>query len=180
MIASFAYSNSSNPEKLQDKIEKIVEGQNYNLFNSAKEEKNMQSIYTLIQIFLYGFIIVIALIGITNIFNTITTNMELRSREFAMLKSVGMSQKDFDKMMNYECILYGSKALIFGLPVSALVTYLIYKAVRSSYETTYHLPLTAIGIATLSIFAVVFSTMLYSMNKIKKDNPIDALKNENL
>ena len=91
-----------------------------------------------------------------------------------------MAQKDFDKMMNYECILYGSKALIFGLPVSSFITYFIYKVVNYSYETTYHLPLKAIGIATLSVFAVVFSTMLYSMNKIKKDNPIDALKNENL
>ena len=138
------------------------------------------NILTIIKVFSYGFIILISLIVAANVFNTISTNINLRRREFAMLKSVGMSQKDFDKMMNYECILYGSKALIFGLPVSALVTYLIYKAVRSSYETTYHLPLTAIGIATLSIFAVVFSTMLYSMNKIKKDNPIDALKNENL
>lgn len=28
--------------------------------------------------------------------------------------------------------------------------------------------------------AFVFTTMIYAMNKIKKDNPIDALKNENI
>ncbi|MFR1766731.1 MAG: FtsX-like permease family protein [Lachnospira sp.] len=76
--------------------------------------------------------------------------------------------------------MYGSKALVFGLPVSAGFTYLIYLAVYEGYETTYHLPWSAIAIAAVSVFAVVFATMLYSMRKIKKDNPIDALKNENL
>ena len=42
------------------------------------------------------------------------------------------------------------------------------------------LPWAAIGIAVLSVFLVVFATMMYSMSKVKKDNPIDALKNENL
>ena len=150
------------------------------LYDSRVFSEKTNNILIIIKVFAYGFIILISLIAAANVFNTISTNLNLRRREFAMLKSVGMSQKDFDKMMNYECILYGSKALIFGLPVSTLITYLIYKVVNSSYEITYHLPLKAIGIATLSVFAVVFSTMLYSMNKIKKDNPIDALKNENL
>ena len=149
-------------------------------YDQSEVTEKINNILTIIKVFSYGFIVLISLIAAANVFNTISTNINLRRREFAMLKSVGMSKKDFDKMMNYECVLYGSKALIFGLPVSALVTYLIYKAVNSSYETTYHLPLKAIGIASLSVFAVVFSTMLYSMNKIKKDNPIDALKNENL
>ena len=150
------------------------------LSDSSASTEKINNILTIIKVFSYGFIILISLIAATNVFNTISTNLNLRRKEFAMLKSVGMAQKDFDKMMNYECILYGSKALIFGLPVSSFITYFIYKVVNYSYETTYHLPLKAIGIATLSIFAVVFSTMLYSMNKIKKDNPIDALKNENL
>ncbi len=58
----------------------------------------MNNLFTLIAIFLYGFIIVISLIGITNIFNTITTNMELRKQEFAMLKSIGMTSKELSLM----------------------------------------------------------------------------------
>ena len=83
-------------------------------------------------------------------------------------------------MMNFECLLYGSRALLYGLPVSFGVTYLIYLAIMEGYETRFQLPWTAIGIAVLSVFLVVFMTMMYSMSKIKKDNPIDALKNENL
>ena len=97
-----------------------------------------------------------------------------------MLKSVGMTQSGFNKMMNFECLLYGSKALLLGLPVSCGVTYLIYLAIMSGYETSYHLPWTAISIAVLCVFLVVGATMMYSMSKVKNDNPIDALKNENL
>ena len=151
-----------------------------NLQNIAEMEESERNIVTIIRVFSYGFIVLISLIAAANVFNTISTNISLRRREFAMLKSVGMAQKDFNKMMNFECLLYGSRALLYGLPVSCGVTYLIYLAIMEGYETRFQLPWTAIGIAALSVFLVVFVTMMYSMSKIKKDNPIDALKNENL
>ena len=151
-----------------------------NLQNIAEMEESERNIVTIIRVFSYGFIVLISLIAAANVFNTISTNISLRRREFAMLKSVGMAQKDFNKMMNFECLLYGSRALLYGLPVSCGVTYLIYLAIMEGYEASFHLPWTAIGIAVLSVFLVVFITMMYSMSKIRKDNPIDALKNENL
>ena len=150
-----------------------------NLQNIAEQEESERNIVTIIRVFSYGFIVLISMIAAANVFNTISTNISLRRREFAMLKSVGMTQKAFNKMMNFECLLYGSRALLYGLPVSCGVTYLIYLAIMSGYEASFHLPWTAIGIATLSVFLVVFVTMMYSMSKIKKGNPIDALKNEN-
>ena len=150
------------------------------LFDYAANAETNRNVVTIIRVFAYGFIVLISLIAAANVFNTISTNISLRRREFAMLKSVGMTQKGFRRMMNYECLLYGSKALLLGLPVSCGITYLIYRAVTTAYETSFHLPWAAIGIAVLSVFLVVFATMMYSMNKVKKDDPIDALKNENL
>ena len=150
------------------------------LFDYAANAETNRNVITIIRVFAYGFIVLISLIAAANVFNTISTNISLRRREFAMLKSVGMTQKGFRRMMNYECLLYGSKALLLGLPVSCGITYLIYRAVTTAYETSFHLPWAAISIAVLSVFLVVFATMMYSMSKVKKDNPIDALKNENL
>ena len=146
---------------------------------AAQEEEN-RNIVIIIQVFAYGFIILISLIAAANVFNTISTNIALRRREFAMLKSVGMTAKGFNRMMNFECILYGTRALLFGLPVSVGISYLIHLAVSEGYQKDFTLPWVALGIAVLSVFLVVFVTMMYSMSKIKKDNPIDALKNENL
>ena len=97
-----------------------------------------------------------------------------------MLKSIGMTGKGFNRMMNFECVLYGIKSLLYGLPVSIAITYWIYHSVSEGFVTNFQLPWKAIAIAVSSVFIVVFATMMYSMSKIKKDNPIDALKNENI
>lgn len=143
----------------------------------AESDRNL---VTIVQVFAYGFIVLISLIAAANVFNTISTNISLRRREFAMLKSIGMTGSGFNRMMNFECILYGIKSLMYGLPVSIIVTYFIYRSVSEGFEIDFHLPWKAIIIAVSSVLAVVFATMVYSMSKIKKDNPIDALKNENI
>ncbi len=139
-----------------------------------------RNIVTIVQVFAYGFIVLISLIAAANVFNTISTNISLRRREFAMLKSIGMTGKGFNRMMNFECVLYGIKSLLYGLPVSIAVTYWIYHSVSEGFVTSFQLPWKAIAIAVSSVFIVVFATMMYSMSKIKKDNPIEALKNENI
>lgn len=150
------------------------------LFDVAASADTDRAMLIIINVFSYGFITLISLISAANVFNTISTNISLRRREFAMLKSIGMTQKGFHKMMNYECILYGFKGLLYGLPVSILITYFIYRSVLNGWETTFFIPTHSILIAIVSVFIVVFSTMLYSMSQIKKDNTIDTLKNENI
>ena len=85
--------------------------------------ENDRNLVLIIKVFSYGFIVLISLIALANVFNTISTSIYLRRREFAMLKSVGMTRKGFRKMMNFECLLYGLKALAFGIPTSFAVTW---------------------------------------------------------
>lgn len=150
------------------------------LHDYAESVEQQRNLVNIMEVFAYGFIVLISLIAAANVFNTISTNISLRRREFAMLRSVGMENKGFNRMMNYECLLYGAKALLYGLPISGIITYFIFLAVSEEFTPDFKLPLIPMLIASLSVFAVVFVTMLYSMSKIKKDNPIDALKNENL
>ena len=149
----------------------------YDVTESLQASKNL---LTIISIFSYGFIILISLITIANVFNTISTNLHLRQREFAMLQSVGMTPRGFKRMMNYECILYGVKALFYGLPTAFLIVFLIYRSVTGGVDTALIIPWNSVIISVVSVFLVVFITMLYSMREIKRRNVIDALKNENL
>ena len=151
-----------------------------NLFDAADNEETNRNMIFIINVFAYGFIVLISLIAAANVFNTISTGIKLRRREFAMLKSVGMTQKGFRKMMNYECLMYGTKSLMWGLPAAIGVTYLIYRSIDSGYSTSFYVPWISMVVAVFSVFAVVFATMLYSMNKLKNDNTIDSLRNENL
>jgi putative ABC transport system permease protein len=147
--------------------------------NDIREfEKEMNAMVLVISIFLYGFIAVITLIGVTNIFNTITTNMNLRSKEFAMLKSIGMTGKEFNHMIRLESIFYGTKSLIIGIPIGIILSYLIYKAFNET--TTFILPIEAIIISIIFVFIIVGLTMYYSLRKINKQNIIETIRNDNI
>ncbi len=150
------------------------------LFDEAAEKESMRMLVTVVRVFSYGFIILISLIAMANVFNTVSTNVMLRRREFAMLKSIGLGEKGFRKMMNYECIIYGCKGLLLGLPAAVALTYVIYRITGSIVERGFYIPWYSVAIAVGSVFAVVFATMLYSTGAIRKDNPIDALRQENI
>ena len=150
------------------------------LYDNAEEIEAMRSTVTVVNVFSYGFIILISLIAVANVFNTISTSIALRRREFAMMKSVGLTTRGMHKMLNYECLIYGIKGLALGLPVSFLSTFAIWLVVGQAVEQPFMIPWAAVAIAVGSVFAVVFATMLYAGGKLRRDNPIDALKNENL
>ena len=174
------YYKSNNPDKLQDDIDEFLKGEEYRLNNIAENVKTKNNLFTLVGIFLYGFIIVISLIGITNIFNTITTNMELRKQEFAMLKSVGMTNKEFKRMIRLESTFMGVKSLCFGIPIGIGLSYIIYHFLQEEAGMPYKLPIVGILITVVAVFLLITSLMKYSMNKINKQNTIETIRNENI
>lgn len=151
----------------------------YSTMNIAYMMKSNRAVLIIINVFSYGFILLISLIAAANVFNTISTNVSLRRREFAILRSVGMTQKSFRKMSYFECLLYGIKGLAYGLPAAIGVTFLIWRAAAEGSDIHFYIPWFSIVIAIGSVFAVVFSTMMYSVSKTKKDNILDTLKQEN-
>lgn len=180
--AEIMFFSAKDPMATIQKVDEMLKAQGMllNVQNIAEEIQSSRNIITIINVFAYGFIVLISLITIANVFNTISTNVNLRRREFAMLKSVGMTHSSFNKMLNYECIFYGLKALLYGIPASIGVTYLIYNAVENGVDMDFYLPMGSIFISIFSVFLVVFISMMYSMNKIRKENILDGIRNENL
>ena len=176
------YIKTDNHKQVQTDLNTLFDSENisadiYDYMDSIESER---AIITVINIFSYGFITLISLIAAANVFNTISTNIILRKREFAMLKSIGLSPKGFRKMMQFECLLYGCKGLLYGLPVSIGITWLIYQAVCDGIDFGFFIPWYSFVIAIGSVFTVVAATMIYSMRKLSSENTMDALKNENL
>ena len=178
------YIESDNPDELENTIRDLIkENIDYidiDVYNVATQVKQQKRVVLVIAIFLYGFITVISLIGVTNIFNTITTNMILRSKEFAMLKSIGMTKKEFNRMIRLESILYGLKALIIGIPIGILGSYLIYKSFGLNVDFGYELPISAIIISIIFVFIIIWMTMKYSLSKINKQNIIETIRKDNV
>ena len=179
------YAQSNDAYKLDEEVEQYkkdnnLTNSNLNTFNMEKSVKAENAVVLVISIFLYGFIGVITLIGITNIFNTITTNMNLRKKEFAMLKSIGMTKKEFNRMIRLESIFYGVKSLVIGIPIGLVLSYGMYNVFKNSMEIEYVLPYKSIVVAVIFVAVVIGIIMRYSMSKINKQNIIETIRNDNI
>ncbi len=140
----------------------------------------MRRMYLLISIFLYGFVIVVTLIGVTNIFNTITTNIALRAKEFAILKSIGMTSQEFNRMVRLESLMYSLKALIIGIPLGLLLSYGFYQSVANSVDFGWNIPWIAILISAAAVGLLIGIIMRYSVRQVEKQNIIETIRQENI
>lgn len=153
---------------------------NTNLINYDAEYRSNKNLCLVIAIFLYGFITVVSLVGITNIFNTVTTNMELRAPEFAMLRSLGMTGREFRRMIWLEGFFYGGKALLIGIPAGILISLGFHKSFGEGIIVGYRFPAESILLASAAVFLLLFAIMKYSVGKINKRNVVETIQNENI
>lgn len=182
-----AYVVAENADEYQDTFEKETEENpeysqiSFYVSNLDKEMRDEKSLFTLLGVFAYGLIVVIALIGITNIINTLSTGMELRSREFATLRSIGMTDKQFVGMVRLESVFISVKALAIGVPLGILISYLLCVMMnRMDDAIIYEPPYKAIILCILVVIMLIYAIMKLSMTKLRHNNIIETIKNENL
>lgn len=179
------YANTSNHTSLTNRIESMPstgDSESYiSIFDYEETVRQFNAVMLIVGIFVYGFIGVISLIGMTNIFNTISTNMQLRSKEFASLKSIGMTKKEFNRMIRLESLMYGIKSLLIGIPLGVLGVFAIFSAFsKGSVPISFVFPWKAILISIAAVFIVVWLIMKYSISKVNKQNIIETIRNDNI
>lgn len=179
-------ANTTDSESLTNRIESTVgasglEDSSMIIVDYGENLRQFNAIMLIVGIFIYGFIGVISLIGLTNIFNTISTNMQLRSKEFASLKSIGMTKKEFNRMIRLESLMYGIKSLIIGIPLGGLGVFAIFSAFSiGSVPMSFVFPWKAILISIAVVFVAVWLIMKYSISKVNKQNIIETIRNDNI
>lgn len=170
--------NTNNIDKLTKELDKYS---NVNYTNIKEAMKQANNLILVVKIFMYGFISLVTLIGVTSVFNTISTSMALRKREFAVLRSIGLTNRGFNKILFFESLFFGMKSLIFAIPVSIGITVLIHYALADMVSiSTIIIPWKYIIISIVSVFVIVLLTMMYSTSKIKKHNIIEQIREENI
>jgi putative ABC transport system permease protein len=180
-LSFFSKNPSQSGTEMQAMIQDAGITSAYTLYNVYTTLEQFRSLTFVVDVFTYVFVIMISLIAVANVFNTISTNIRLRKRELAMLRSIGMSERDFNKMMNFECVFYGMRTLLFGVPIATICSWLIYEGVMSAEKMDnfdYIFPWGSMTISVFSVLFIVFITMLYAICKIKKENIIDALRDD--
>lgn len=174
---------SKNPSQSISEMRGIVQDgkfTGYSLIDNTQMLAESRNYIFIANVFAYTFLFMISLIAVANVFNTISTNIKMRRRELAMLRSVGMSDHEFQKMMNFECGFYGMKALLLGIPIALIISLLIFNGMiyGGLDDINFIMPWASIGISVFGVLFIVFITMLYTISKIKKENIIDALRDD--
>lgn len=148
------------------------------IINNIDSNRNEKSSLLMVQILVYGFVIVVSLIGSVNIINTLTTNIILRRREFAALKSIGLTQKGLKKMIVLEGLLYGIMGSIYGSIIGSGLSYVMFYGLSGVREFSWRIPWNAIAIAGICSLVIGYLSVLSPLARINKENLIEAIRDE--
>lgn len=175
---TFGVFTTGNEEGLVSKIRDITYYGGYSncvVQDLSQAIKAMDTVSLMLNTVMYGFTILLTLIAIANIVNTISTAVHMRRQEFAMFRSVGMEERGIKKMLLLETILYGLRALIIGMPISILLSFLMFNTIETkvfAFELNYSMYMMMI----FAVFIIIGLSMLLSASRIRNDSIIEALK----
>lgn len=179
--SSSIYYVATNQEKsTRDEVKKVAEENNLSVIDSIDEAQKLEQTMNVMKIFVYGFIVVISLVSVTNIINTISTNINLRKREFAIIKSIGVTPQGFKKMIYMESILYGILSLLYGIPIGICMNVLMNKILEGMITVQTLIPYKAILICVVAIFVITFIASYIPLKKMSKENIIDNIRQESI
>ena len=165
------YINSNNPNQLEKDIARFIDSNLMVFVNYAGQQEKNESMMFLVNTFLYGLLIIVTVIGISNIYNTVTASMNLRKREFEILSSIGMTKKQANKMLYFECFLYTIKALIIGVILGLVLNYLLYLYlvyVKNSSTLEYYIPVWQIMVLGIGVFVTLAIIMKRTWKKLQR------------
>jgi putative ABC transport system permease protein len=144
-------------------------------FDISGETKTVNTIVNTIMFFVYGFVGMLTLIALTSVISTVSANVRSRSREFAVLKSVGMTKGGIRKMLNLESVLCSARSLFFGLPLGIGSAYLVHRGLGIAVEFPFEIPWLAVLECIIGVFAVTWATMRYATGRTKGGSVIEAI-----
>ena len=130
----------------------------------------------LAEIVIYGFVILLILMGFTSVISTLSTNIRIRSREFAILKSVGMTSASLRKMIYWESLLCILKASLSGISLGIALPFVINLSIRKSFPVLYHIPWGTFVIGMFLLISVVMLITYVTINKLKNKSIIDEIR----
>lgn len=150
----------------------------YQLSDLRDMNQRQRDFITVSKILVFGFATIIALIGLANIYNSLMSSLRFRRKEFAMLRSVGMEEKSFQRMIRFESYFYALKLLSYSIPLGVLTSYGIYRYIIQTIEFNFRVPMLHFGLASLSVVVVLITIMHLGSRTVRQENILDTLKTD--
>lgn len=177
---TLAMKGNINLKESINKLSKTQKITNIEYIDIKKANNLTANIITVIKIILYGITLLVLLIGISSIINTIWTSINLRTKEFACLKSIGLTNKQMKDMLLIESIYIVTKGFILSLPFIYIINYLLYESLKKVFEINRLIPVKEIILIFIVLLLIVYITMLKTHKKFNNNQIINLITNENI
>ena len=169
-------------DALQGQVDSLIAG-NYKTESENRiqeAEANDKQIQGMMTIF-GGFCVLLAVIGIGNVFSNTLGFVRQRKREFARYMSVGMTQGEIKKMFCVEALTIAGRPILITLPLAVItVGYLLKISYIEVGTFLAEAPLIPIMIFMLAIWGIVAFAYYLGWRNIRKINLAEVLRDDTM
>lgn len=162
-------------QALQPIVDEIPTGRLIDIVSSQREARQFK---LQMQIFIYGFLIVVGSIGSLNIINTVQTNLLLRRREFGLLQAVGMTAAQLRRMTSMEGVWYGVIGSVWGLAAGVGLCYFLFVQMNEIQGVPFRFPWPGALTACACAMAVGLLAVQGPMRRMSDANLVEELREE--
>lgn len=177
-VIDFTFDDDEGREKQLDYYAENAEKLGFNYIDMTDQVKEINTFYNQMEFFVYCFIIAITIISVVNIFNTISTNLLLRRKEFSTMKAIGMTKKQLRKSIILEGTLYGIIAAIFGGIISIGLLYFLIKIGGGLIDVEYHFGFGAFILSIIVAILITYISTLVPLRKISKTTIVEGISGD--
>lgn len=132
-----------------NEIKKMI-GDRFTFSDQRIGNDEAKGTYYSFALFIYGFLVIIALISIFNIVNSIAMGVSARIQQYGAMRAVGMSSQQLTKMVAAEAITYGIAGIVLGCAIGVPIHKLLFeKLVTFQWGDSWYLPVSSISIIVL-------------------------------
>ena len=137
--------------------------------------REIVAIYWAFNLFVYGFLAVIALITVFYIINSISMSVSARMKQYGVMRAVGMEERQVRKMIAAETLTYALSGCIAGCAAGLPLNWFLFdKLVTAYWGTPWSVPIVSIVIILVLVFAAssaaVYTPAKYSLQGTTQGN----------
>jgi putative ABC transport system permease protein len=141
-----------------------------------KDTAAMRGTSNLVMVFVYGFVAMLTLIGLTSVVSTVSTNLRSRRREFAVLRSNGLTPGGMNKILTMESLICGGRALLFGIPIAVVSSYVLYRSMGDVILAPFRFPWWPVLACIVSVLGITLVTMRLSSRSLREGSIVESIR----
>ncbi len=151
-------------------------GKGYTFVDKRIDNSSTLGIYYCVWLFLYGFLVLIALITIFNVINSIAMSVAARTKQYGAFRAIGLSDRQLSKMVVAEAATYAVVGSIAGTVLGLICNKILFGLLISyKWGESWRLPLVELGIIVLIVIVSVVLAVHGPIKKIHNTSIVDTI-----